>query len=123
MLGNLKPLLLSHIRAEKEKSLRLGTPFNKNNILFSSETGNYIEAQNLRTRFKRLLNKLQIEPVTVHTLRHSFCSILAENGVNLKTASELMGHADINTTLAIYTHVQNEEKKRGIATLSSVFTV
>lgn len=66
----------------------------------------------MRTRFKRLLNRLEIEHVTVHTLRHSFCSTLAENGVNLKTASELMGHADINTTLAIYTHVCQKQKNK-----------
>ena len=121
LLGDLKPLLLAHIRAEKEKCFKLGIPFAGSNILFSSETGGYIEGKNLRTCFKRLLNRLEIEPVTIHTLRHNFCSTLAENGVNIKTASELMGHADINTTLKIYTHLQQEEKKRGIATLSSVF--
>jgi len=36
-------------------------------------------------------------------------------------ASELMGHADIKMTSKIYTHVQQDEKARGIATLSNVF--
>ena len=121
LLGELKPLLLVHIRAEKEKCLRLSIPFSGDNILFSSETGGYIEGKNLRTRFKRLLNRLDIEQVTVHALRHGFCSTLAKNGANLKAASEIMGHSDINTTLKIYTHVQDEEKKNAVDSLSDMF--
>ena len=121
LLDALRPMLKAHIHAERLKLFRLGVPVNGSTILFSSETGGYIEGKNLRTRFKRLLNRLDIEPVTVHSLRHYFCTVLAENGVNVKTASVLMGHSDINTTMKIYTHVQQEEKKRGIATLSNVF--
>ncbi|MCL2215936.1 MAG: site-specific integrase [Defluviitaleaceae bacterium] len=121
LLCDLRSMLVEHMTAEKEKHQKLGIPFDGNSILFSSETGRYIEGKNLRIRFKRLLNRLKIEPIAVHSLRHTFCSVLAENGVNLKTASELMGHSDVNTTMRIYTHVQKEEKRRGIDTLSGLF--
>ena len=123
LFDEIRPLLLTHIRNEKEKHIRLGVPFSEDSILFSSQSGGYIEARNLRRRWERLCKRISIERTTVHALRHTFCSMLAENGVNLKTASELMGHSDTNTTLKIYTHVQKEEKKRGIATLSSAFPV
>jgi len=121
LLSELNEMLSNHVILEKEKHEKLNLKHTQDSILFSSETGGYIEAKNLRRRFERMLNRLEIEQVTLHALRHTFCTILAENGVNLKTASELMGHSDVKTTLKIYTHVHKEEKKRSISTLSDTF--
>lgn len=59
-----------------------------------------------------------IKTFTPHQLRHTYCTILYNAGVDVLTAQYLMGHSDAKTTLAIYTHLQKKQKDKSINKLN-----
>lgn len=60
---------------------------------------------------------MTIPNITLHWLRHTFCTLMYLAGVDVITASKQMGHADVATTLRIYTHLDGIYKKKNVAKL------
>jgi integrase len=81
----------------------------------SPRTNGYWEPNSVDYLHKRILAAAGIyEPVRFHDLRHTFATIAVQNGVDVKTVSNMLGHHSAAFTLDAYTHV-TEEMQRGAA--------
>ena len=66
----------------------------------------------LNHTFRRLVDKVGIENVRFHDLRHTFASHLVMNGVDIKTVQELLGHANVTMTMR-YSHLAPVHRTTG----------
>lgn len=83
----------------------------------------YTEPRTIRNHYYDLvINKLNLDHApSFHSLRHTFASILIESKVDPKTVSAILGHSDISTTLNLYVHPTEENKRSSInSTLSKI---
>lgn len=65
--------------------------------------------------FEELVEKAeQLHGISPHKVRHTFASLLLQAGTDLKTVSELMGHASITVTAEFYAHITDKQKKEAV---------
>jgi integrase len=72
------------------------------------------EPRTYRAYYKEFMKSLDMPPLKFHGLRHSFATRCINAGVDVKTASVMLGHSNITTTLSVYVHPNAEQKKSAI---------
>lgn len=92
-------------------------------FLLTGDKNKFIEPKTMENRFKSILKKCGLKPVGVHSTRHTFASRCIERGMDPKTLSEILGHANVATTLNTYVHSNKKSKEDGVNMLSDLFSV
>jgi integrase len=90
--------------------------------LFQSPVGTQLDPSNLRKLFNRLLTDAELRRVRFHDLRHSFASLLLQNGESLTYVKEQMGHSSINVTVDIYGHLVPGGNRQAVDKLDDTVT-
>ena len=90
---------------------------NSENDYIISRGGKPIEPRNMQYRFKRLLKDANVSPKGFHATRHTFAIRALENGFDIKTLSEILGHVSPIVTLKSYSHILSEDKRRSMESL------
>lgn len=81
----------------------------------------YMEPRALMYNFKKYMKECNLENVNFHALRHTFATRCIENGFEIKTLSEILGHVNVNITLNKYVHSSMDLKRSNMEKLNSVF--
>ena len=83
----------------------------------------FMEPRTLQYRFKKILEQCELTDANFHALRHTFATRCVELGFDVKSLSEILGHANVNITLNRYVHPSMELKRDNMSRLSELFTV
>ncbi len=78
----------------------------------------FMEPRVCLDRYKRLLRRAGVADHTFHALRHTFATRCVENGMDLKSLSEIMGHSSVKITLQRYVHPSMDSKKEQMTRLA-----
>jgi len=117
--------LKAHKALQNAERLRAGARWQDHGLVFPNTVGKPMNAGNLyRREFQPLLERagLTDEGFTIHSLRHTFATTLADKGVHPSTAQKMLGHSDIRMTLAIYTHATDGMQDAATAALEEAFS-
>ena len=98
---------------------KLKCPPSKLDLVFPTPDGNPIQRHHtLRCGLHPLLRRAGLRQVNMHSLRHSFASMLIMDGAHVTEVSALMGHSNPTTTLSIYSHWFKDVQTGAVANLA-----
>ena len=92
-------------------------------FILTGNANRYVEPRTMQNRFKAILKKCNIANANFHSLRHTFATRCIELGFDLKSLSEILGHASVNITLNRYVHPSMELKTKHMNMLSDFLAV
>ncbi len=109
-------------RRRKEEYFKLGEDMPE--WVFINGEGRPLDQNNLRNRiFYRVLDSAGLRRVRFHDLRHSFASLLLQQGESLAYVKEQLGHESIKMTVDIYGHLIPGTNKQAVDRLDDVGAV
>ncbi|MGR6899591.1 tyrosine-type recombinase/integrase [Rummeliibacillus sp. BSL5] len=94
----------------------------KHNLLLAHEDGTPYNPTGLNKWWGRFIKRHQLKYIKPHALRHTFASILINEGVNAKVVSTQLGHSTTKTTLNIYSHVFRDANEDATIKLDSAIS-
>ena len=116
--------MLLNIKAEQQANRELcGKSYCESGYIFIWNNGIAYRPDFITRAFSQHLEKCSLPHMRFHDLRHSCASILYDKGWGLKDIQLWMGHADIETTGNIYTHITKERQKLLTRDLENTFSL
>lgn len=94
--------------------------YEDNDLVFCTKIGKPLDPTNMRRTFYNICDKIGVQGLHPHCLRHTFATRGAENNVDVRVMQNFLGHATITETANTYTHVLRDLKQNEILKLDSV---
>lgn len=92
-------------------------------FLLTGNTSRFVEPRSLENHFRRVLQEASVDYGNYHALRHTFATRCVEQGFDVKSLSEILGHSSIGITMNRYVHPSLESKRENMRKLTGMFAV
>lgn len=112
----------SVILKKKEDKLFFGDNYVQSDFLFTWDDGRSFSPDYVSKHHKKMVERFGKPKLAFHNLRHSTACILYEQGWQAKDIQEWLGHADIYTTMNIYTHIDRAHRETQANSLTGILT-
>lgn len=109
-------LLKEQLAQQRKEHLEFGFAWqNEMNLVFTKPDGSFIPMQTVLKRFKKIAEKIGRPDARFHDLRHTYAVMSLQEGDDVKTVQQNLGHATASFTLDIYGHVSEKMKQDSAA--------
>jgi len=109
-IGSSALQVIQHYMEFRNKRAQSNTNFDSK-VLFVNKHGKRLSTRSVRRKMDKYLKMAGLDPqISPHTLRHSFATHMLNNGADLRSVQELLGHQSLSTT-QIYTHLTTNKLK------------
>lgn len=115
-------VLLKHKEKQLIQKEKLGSFYNDNDYVLVKDDGAPPRVNGVSDQFLLFLKTHSLPHIRLHDLRHTFASILHDNGISLKDISTALGHTDIGITSKIYTHIMDKTHKKAVSAMNDIMT-
>lgn len=115
-------VLEEHLRLQKKERTSKGKEWDPAGRVFTTRSGEPLDAANVRRDFKAIVKKAGMKPEwTPRELRHSFVSLLSDHGIPLERIALLVGHSSQTTTEAVYRKQLRPVITQGAEAMDEIF--
>lgn len=104
-------------------SLILDSFSDKQGFVLTGDDKSFAEPRSMQNHFKRVCFAASIRTVNFHSLRHTFATRCIEVGFDVKSLSEILGHANVSITMNRYVHPSMDVKRENMSKLSDLLAV
>lgn len=116
------PLTQEALRILREQKKRKVINMENARYVFTGTDGEIISNQTYSRTLSYICKKNGIEPITMHSLRHTFATRCIEAGMKPKTLQTILGHSTLAMTMNKYVHTTDNEKHRELERIEHVFS-
>lgn len=101
--------LKTYVKYRTEQKMLVGSLYSHElNLVFARDGGNPISKSTLWNAFKSSQEHLELEPIPIHSTRHTHVAMLIEAGWDMKSIADRLGHESATTTINTYAHISHK---------------
>lgn len=116
------PLTQEALRILNEQKRRKIINIKNSMYVFTGNDGEIVSNQNYSRTLAHICRKNGIEPISMHSLRHTFATRCIEAGMKPKTLQTILGHSTLAMTMNKYVHTTDDEKLRELERIEHIFS-